>query len=424
MGWMWVLLAVLVVLVAAGVLVSRRRAGAVEDGPEATGAPGTVEASDGPGPGSGPGTVGLFEPVGEADPARVTGATTPPPDSAPPPSAVADGAGEQVVPPAARPGVAADVPAGSEAPGPSPAAASGTAATGGTAAVGGTGPTGADGPVGLTGADGPATDEPVAVAQDAPAHGDLAEGHLAESAPAEEAPAEDGPADGSAAHDAPAQVAAARDEPAEGGLTEDASAEKAPADGDAAQDVAAAPAAPVVGEPGGSAGAPDGATAPAVPLPRPESNPAPQDAAAEDDDEPSGRHALRDDVEPAPLPEPAPASDDGGPPAPLPIPSRTRQPAGGSALAALDSLIIGPSAASEPLPPGVRPGPYPDSVLAPADGGDPPETHRVKVHSGSRRFHPPESPYYVRTRADLYFTAEGAARAAGFIAWNERPGAR
>ncbi|WP_226358923.1 hypothetical protein [Pseudonocardia sp. ICBG601] len=102
-----------------------------------------------------------------------------------------------------------------------------------------------------------------------------------------------------------------------------------------------------------------------MPLPRPESNPAPQDAAAEDDDEPSGRHALRDDVEPAPLPEPAPASDDDGPPAPLPIPSRTRQPAGGSALAALDSLIIGPSAASEPLPPGVRPGPYPDSVLAP-----------------------------------------------------------
>ena len=30
-------------------------------------------------------------------------------------------------------------------------------------------------------------------------------------------------------------------------------------------------------------------------------------------------------------------------------------------------------------------------------------THPVKVHTGSGRYHTEESPYYVRTRADLYF---------------------
>ena len=55
---------------------------------------------------------------------------------------------------------------------------------------------------------------------------------------------------------------------------------------------------------------------------------------------------------------------------------------------------------------------------------EPPASHRVKVHSGSRRFHTFESPYYVRTRADLYFTGEEQARNAGFIAWYEVPGAR
>lgn len=142
-----------------------------------------------------------------------------------------------------------------------------------------------------------------------------------------------------------------------------------------------------------------------------------------DEDEPSGRHALADDVEPEPLPEPV-LPEQAGPPEPL-VPSRSGPPStGGSALAALDSRLIGPAAASAPLPEGVRPGPYLGSVLAPEDGSEPPTSHRVKVHSGSRRFHTTDSPYYVRTRADLYFESESGARAAGFIAWHERPGGR
>ncbi|MFP5069389.1 hypothetical protein ACLFMI_06965 [Pseudonocardia nantongensis] len=160
----------------------------------------------------------------------------------------------------------------------------------------------------------------------------------------------------------------------------------------------------------------------------------------EDDPEPgpTGRHALRDDVEPQALPGVGPA-EQAGPPEPMPVPPRSggaatapggaaaaaggTAAAGGSALAALDSGLISPAATSDPVPQGTRPGPFPGSILAPEDGSDPPETHRVKAHSGSRRFHTPESPYYVRTRADLYFTGDSAARAAGFTAWNERPGA-
>ncbi|MEU6700458.1 hypothetical protein [Pseudonocardia sp. NPDC046786] len=171
----------------------------------------------------------------------------------------------------------------------------------------------------------------------------------------------------------------------------------------------------------------------------------PRPRSGEEEVEPAGRHALPDDVEPEPLPEPE-LPEQAGPPEPLvPVrPPRAAQPAepsrpagpvqpaqpvqppstGGSALAALDSRLIGPAAASAPLPEGARPGPYLGSVLAPEDGSEPPDTHRVKVHSGSRRFHTTDSPYYVRTRADLYFESESGARAAGFIAWHERPGAR
>ncbi|MBP2365711.1 sunset domain-containing protein [Pseudonocardia parietis] len=144
------------------------------------------------------------------------------------------------------------------------------------------------------------------------------------------------------------------------------------------------------------------------------------------DDDPSGpgRHALHEGVDPGPLPE-VDLPEQGGPLEPLTAQTGSRgtsAPTGGSALAALDARLLGPTAT--PWDTGPRPGPYRGSVLAPTDGSEPPETHRVKVHSGSRRFHTLESPYYVRTRADLYFTGEQEARGAGFIAWYERPGAR
>lgn len=62
-----------------------------------------------------------------------------------------------------------------------------------------------------------------------------------------------------------------------------------------------------------------------------------------------------------------------------------------------------------------RDGPYEGSVLSLADasGASDPE-YRIKANSGSRRFYRPESPYYVRTRADVWFRTADDAQRAGF----------
>ena len=65
-----------------------------------------------------------------------------------------------------------------------------------------------------------------------------------------------------------------------------------------------------------------------------------------------------------------------------------------------------------------RPGPYPGSLLPAADGSSPSPVHQVKANEGSRRFHTPDSPYYVRTRGDAWFRTADEARAAGFTAWD------
>jgi large subunit ribosomal protein L4 len=38
----------------------------------------------------------------------------------------------------------------------------------------------------------------------------------------------------------------------------------------------------------------------------------------------------------------------------------------------------------------------------------------VKGNSGSKRYHAPDSPYYSRTRAEVWFTSPDVAEAAGF----------
>ena len=96
------------------------------------------------------------------------------------------------------------------------------------------------------------------------------------------------------------------------------------------------------------------------------------------------------------------------------------EPASGSAMASLDSGLVGPAATGSSARGGSDP--YPGAMRAPADGSAPPSSHPVKVHTGSGRYHTVESPYYVRTRADLYFVGAAEAEAAGFVAWNSRPG--
>jgi hypothetical protein len=103
---------------------------------------------------------------------------------------------------------------------------------------------------------------------------------------------------------------------------------------------------------------------------------------------------------------------------------RVPQPAD-SALAALDSGLVGRestfgAAAAAVSAAVTRPGPHPGSVLPAADGDAPSPDYPVKANEGSHRYHTPDSPYYVRTRGDVWFRTAQDAQAAGFTAWNAR----
>jgi len=56
------------------------------------------------------------------------------------------------------------------------------------------------------------------------------------------------------------------------------------------------------------------------------------------------------------------------------------------------------------------------SLRANADGSSPDADHVVKGKTGTRVFYAPGSPYYSRTRADVWFRTADDARAAGFAA--------
>jgi hypothetical protein len=69
---------------------------------------------------------------------------------------------------------------------------------------------------------------------------------------------------------------------------------------------------------------------------------------------------------------------------------------------------------------GVEPGPYPGSALPRPDGSAPSPEYTVKANQSSMRCHSPDSPYFRRTRAGLWFRSEKDAVAAGFRPWSRR----
>jgi len=90
----------------------------------------------------------------------------------------------------------------------------------------------------------------------------------------------------------------------------------------------------------------------------------------------------------------------------------------------------GPSAESQPVPvledPAVdsdgdgEANPDDDSPFGEAsarpleDGSAPSEEYTIKGNAGSMLYHPPTSPFYGRTKAEVWFTTAEAAEAAGF----------
>lgn len=64
-------------------------------------------------------------------------------------------------------------------------------------------------------------------------------------------------------------------------------------------------------------------------------------------------------------------------------------------------------------------GPYGSGSAVPAEDGSGPAGYDIKGNAGSMLYHTPDSPYYERTRAEVWFDSEAAAGDAGFTRWDE-----
>ncbi|WP_300014493.1 hypothetical protein [Pseudonocardia sp.] len=62
----------------------------------------------------------------------------------------------------------------------------------------------------------------------------------------------------------------------------------------------------------------------------------------------------------------------------------------------------------------------PGSALPLPDGSAPGPDFTIKGNAGSMLFHPPSSPYYARTKAEVWFRTAEDAVAAGFSAHTPR----
>ena len=149
----------------------------------------------------------------------------------------------------------------------------------------------------------------------------------------------------------------------------------------------------------------------AAPPVRPDAAPSTQAAdpgVAVDDATPP--HGIAVDTSPRPQPRPRPR----------PGPGDARQTA--TPPAGVGAAGFGPTSAGTPAPPHALFTPAPtDGVGAgalPGPGGAAPGPEfTIKGNADSMLFHTPESPYYERTRAEVWFRTPDEAAAAGFTEW-------
>ena len=91
-----------------------------------------------------------------------------------------------------------------------------------------------------------------------------------------------------------------------------------------------------------------------------------------------------------------------------PVAARTRAVPAAAAVASVAAPVTAPAPAVAPFGPG--------SARAGDDGSSPDAGYAVKGKTATRVFYAPGSPYYSRTRADVWFRTDDDARAAGFTA--------
>lgn len=93
-----------------------------------------------------------------------------------------------------------------------------------------------------------------------------------------------------------------------------------------------------------------------------------------------------------------------------PVASRARAVPVAAAVASVAAPVTAPTPAAAAAPFG------PGSARAGDDGSSPDAGYAVKGKTATRVFYAPGSPYYSRTRADVWFRTDDDARAAGFTA--------
>ena len=84
-----------------------------------------------------------------------------------------------------------------------------------------------------------------------------------------------------------------------------------------------------------------------------------------------------------------------------------------STFAAAKAGSSAPAAAAAPAAAGDAP--FGEGSAAPLADGSAPEGFDIKGNQGSMKFHTPDSPWYGRTKAEVWFATPEAAKAAGFV---------
>ncbi|RZS40759.1 hypothetical protein EV193_10372 [Herbihabitans rhizosphaerae] len=133
---------------------------------------------------------------------------------------------------------------------------------------------------------------------------------------------------------------------------------------------------------------------------------------------PTGAHALKDD---APAGAHAKESDSGSSAATAAGVGGAAGLAGGAVAGGAkgsagtkESAGIGAAQGKQPYGPG--------SAEPLADGAAPSKEYTVKGNADSMMFHTTDSPYYGRTKAEVWFKTAADAEKAGFTAWNRKGG--
>ncbi|MFI5713693.1 hypothetical protein [Kribbella sp. NPDC051620] len=111
--------------------------------------------------------------------------------------------------------------------------------------------------------------------------------------------------------------------------------------------------------------------------------------------------------------EESPAEESGGDPEPLPAPEQLQF----SMRMDEDEPEAEVQAKAEP----VRPGRYGEGSAEAVPHQGPPDGFTIKGNAQSMLFHTPDSPYYGRTKAEVWFRSEADAERAGFTKYVRKP---